>query len=70
MITLAHIAFCIPFALLPIRARLRGVDLSVYEAAADWKEVVVDVEKTDTNSVTLRFATAPTAGAYVVAVIG
>lgn len=34
-ITLAHIAFCIPFALLPIRARLRGVDLSVYEAAAD-----------------------------------
>jgi spermidine/putrescine transport system permease protein len=34
-ITLAHIAFCIPFALLPIRARLRGVDVSVYEAAAD-----------------------------------
>lgn len=34
-ITLAHIAFCIPFALLPIRARLRGIDLSVYEAAAD-----------------------------------
>jgi len=34
-ITLAHTAFCIPFALLPIRARLRGVDLAVYEAAAD-----------------------------------
>jgi spermidine/putrescine transport system permease protein len=34
-ITLAHIAFCIPFALLPIRARLRGVDVAVYEAAAD-----------------------------------
>ena len=34
-ITLAHIAFCIPFALLPIRARLRGVDPAVYEAAAD-----------------------------------
>ena len=34
-ITLAHIAFCIPFALLPIRARLRGIDLAVYEAAAD-----------------------------------
>jgi len=34
-ITLAHIAFCIPFALLPIRARLRGIDPSVYEAAAD-----------------------------------
>ena len=34
-ITLAHIAFCIPFALLPIRARLQGIDPSVYEAAAD-----------------------------------
>jgi spermidine/putrescine transport system permease protein len=34
-ITLAHIAFCVPFALLPIRARLRGIDPSVYEAAAD-----------------------------------
>lgn len=34
-ITLAHTAFCIPFALLPIRARLRSVDLPVYEAAAD-----------------------------------
>ena len=34
-ITLAHTAFCIPFALLPIRARLRSVDLTVYEAAAD-----------------------------------
>lgn len=34
-ITLAHTAFCIPFALLPIRARLRSVDMSVYEAAAD-----------------------------------
>jgi spermidine/putrescine transport system permease protein len=34
-ITLAHPAFCIPFALLPIRARLRSVDLAVYEAAAD-----------------------------------
>jgi spermidine/putrescine transport system permease protein len=34
-ITLAHTAFSIPFALLPIRARLRSVDLAVYEAAAD-----------------------------------
>ncbi len=34
-ITLAHTAFCIPFALLPIRARLRSIDLSIYEAAAD-----------------------------------
>lgn len=35
VITLAHTAFCIPFALLPIRARLRSVDIAVYEAAAD-----------------------------------
>ena len=34
-ITLAHIAFCVPFALLPIRARLRGIDPAVYGAAAD-----------------------------------
>ena len=34
-ITLAHIAFCIPFALLPIRARLQGMEAAVYEAAAD-----------------------------------
>jgi len=34
-ITLAHIAFCVPFALLPIRARLRGIDPAIYEAAAD-----------------------------------
>ncbi|MFM8515634.1 MAG: ABC transporter permease [Actinomycetota bacterium] len=34
-ITLAHIAFCVPFAFLPIRARLRGIDVSIYEAAAD-----------------------------------
>jgi spermidine/putrescine transport system permease protein len=34
-ITLAHIAFCVPFALLPIRARLRGIEPSIFEAAAD-----------------------------------
>lgn len=34
-ITLAHTAFCIPFALLPIRARLRSIEFSVYESAAD-----------------------------------
>jgi len=34
-ITLAHTAFCIPFALIPIRARMRSVDPAVYEAAAD-----------------------------------
>ncbi|MES2667498.1 MAG: ABC transporter permease [Pseudomonadota bacterium] len=32
---LAHSAFCIPFAYLPIRARLEGMDLSLEVAAAD-----------------------------------
>ena len=31
----AHAAFCIPFAYLPIRARLEGMDLSLEHAAAD-----------------------------------
>ncbi len=32
---IAHAAFCIPFAYLPIRARLEGMDLSLETAAAD-----------------------------------
>ncbi|WOI32761.1 ABC transporter permease [Tritonibacter scottomollicae] len=32
---IAHSAFCIPFAYLPIRARLTGMDLSLEQAAAD-----------------------------------
>ena len=32
---LAHAAFCIPFAYLPIRARLEGMDLTLETAAAD-----------------------------------
>lgn len=32
---IAHAAFCIPFAYLPIRARLEGMDLSYEVAAAD-----------------------------------
>lgn len=34
-IILAHTVFCIPFAYLPIRARLEGMDRSLAEAAAD-----------------------------------
>lgn len=34
-LVLAHTAFCIPFAYLPIRARLEGMDLSYETAAAD-----------------------------------
>jgi spermidine/putrescine transport system permease protein len=32
---IAHAAFCVPFAYLPIRARLEGMDLSLETAAAD-----------------------------------
>jgi hypothetical protein len=32
---LAHTAFCIPFAYLPIRARLEGMDNTLEAAAAD-----------------------------------
>ncbi|PID95853.1 MAG: spermidine/putrescine ABC transporter permease PotC [Alphaproteobacteria bacterium] len=34
-LVLAHSAFCIPFAYLPIRARLQGMDLRLERAAAD-----------------------------------
>ena len=34
-ILLAHIVFCIPFAYLPIRARLEGMDATLRSAAAD-----------------------------------
>ena len=32
---LAHTSFCIPFALMPIRARLKGLGTSYFEAATD-----------------------------------
>ncbi len=34
-VILAHLVFCIPFAYLPIRARLEGMDAALEEAAAD-----------------------------------
>ena len=34
-LVVAHTAFCIPFAYLPIRARLEGMDLTLETAAAD-----------------------------------
>lgn len=34
-LVIAHSAFCIPFAYLPIRARLQGMDLTLEQAAAD-----------------------------------
>ncbi len=34
-VIIAHVVFCLPFAYLPIRARLQGMDKSLEEAAAD-----------------------------------
>ncbi len=34
-VLLAHVVFCIPFAYLPIRARLEGLDVRLLEAASD-----------------------------------
>lgn len=34
-VILAHLVFCVPFAYLPIRARLEGMDATLAEAAAD-----------------------------------
>lgn len=34
-LVLAHLCFCIPFALMPIRARLQGLGGNYFEAAAD-----------------------------------
>jgi len=48
----------------------RGVMVSVYTNSGSYDEVQCDVEKTDANTVTLRFAVAPTTNQYAVAVIG
>ncbi len=46
-VAIAHIVFCIPFALLPIRARLRDMPRDVEDAArdlyADWRQVFLRV---------------------------
>jgi spermidine/putrescine transport system permease protein len=34
-VILAHVTFCIPFALMPVRARLRGMPRDVEDAARD-----------------------------------
>jgi spermidine/putrescine transport system permease protein len=49
-LVLAHSAFCIPFAYLPIRARLEGMDLTLETAAADLYA---------SNWQTFRFVTLP-----------
>lgn len=48
----------------------RAVVVSVYDSASPYNEVECDVEKTTTNTITLRFTTAPTTDQYTVAVVG
>ena len=48
----------------------QDVMVQVSETASPYAKVETDVELTSTNTVTLRFATAPSAGAYKVVVIG
>lgn len=48
----------------------RDVVVSVYETDAPYAEVITDVEKTDLDTVTLRFATPPGSGEYRVTVVG
>lgn len=42
----------------------RDVDVTVYNASSPYEEIDCDVEHTDTNNVTVKFATAPTSGQY------
>lgn len=48
----------------------RDVVVNVYRNTTPWDTVECDVERTDTNNVTLRFASAVTNAAYRVVVIG
>lgn len=48
----------------------RDVVVSVHRSTTPWDEVICDVEKTSTTTVTLRFAIAPTTNEYRVTIIG
>jgi hypothetical protein len=48
----------------------RDVLVSVIRSTTPWDEVECDVEATDTNNVTVRFAVAPAAGDYRITVLG
>ena len=49
---------------------LRAVKVEVFRNSSPWDTVDCDVERPDTNSVTVRFAVAPTAGEYTILVFG
>ena len=48
----------------------RDVSVTVYRTTTPWDNVEVDVERSTVNTVEVRFATAPTAGAYRIVVQG
>ena len=48
----------------------QDVVVQIYEVASPYQQVFTDVEHTSANVVTIKFATAPTAGEYRVVVIG
>lgn len=48
----------------------RDVTCQVIRAATPWDQVECDIEMTSVNTITLRFAAAPTAGEYRVVVVG
>ncbi|MGS2646074.1 hypothetical protein [Streptosporangium sp. G12] len=48
----------------------RDVAVTVFDNTAPYAEIFTDVERTDLNTVTLRFATAPAASQYRVVVVG
>jgi len=57
---------------LPVTHNLntRAVTVTLFETASPYAEVLTDVEHTDLNNVTFKFAVAPTAGQYTAVVIG
>lgn len=48
----------------------RNVLVEVFRTATPWDTVDCDIERTDVNNVTLRFAVAPAANEYTVVVVG
>lgn len=48
----------------------QDVVVQIYEVASPYQQVFTDVEHTSANAVTIKFASAPTAGEYRVVVIG
>lgn len=48
----------------------RDVHITVYRNSTPWDTVLTDAERTDTNNVMLRFATAPTSNQFRVVVTG